>query len=471
MKRLNVRWRLTLWYGTVLSVIVAGFGVTAFLMMRQHLSTRIDFELEEEVGELALEVRLARDEAELKEQLQRRFFHHAGYDFQVSTSDGHLVFCSERLIANPLIEPRLQIGSTSLAANQRLPILGESRVVSRAESGTAGRFIVQSVYPLAGNQEQLRALMMVLVTVGPLAIAGALAGGYVLARKALAPVEQMRVTAEQITADQLNQRLDVLNSDDELGRLARTLNQMIDRLQRSLDDMRRFTADAAHELRTPLAVLRTELEVALRSPRSAADYEHVVEVALEETKRLIRLADQLLILCRQEAGFQNRESEDVQLEALLLDVADKARATAERMGLTLEVGPLESGIVVGDDIQLSQLFFNLLDNAIKYTPDAGTIRICSAVRDREVCIVFEDTGVGIPAEHLPHLFERFYRVDPSRNAESGGAGLGLSICKAIAESHGGRITVESTVGRGTKFRVVLPGSATVHDDAYASQVS
>ena len=466
MKRLNVRWRLTLWYGAVLSGIVAGFGMTAFLMMQHHLSARTDFELDEEVGELALEVRLARDELDLKVQLQRRFFHHAGYDFQVATTDGRLVFCSERLAANPLVAPGFPPESTSLSATRTLPVLGESRVVSQAESGPAGRFVVQAVFPLASNRAQLRALMTVLLTVGPLAVAGALAGGYVLARKALAPVEQMRAAAEHITADRLNQRLDVLNSDDELGRLAQTLNQMIERLQRSLDDMRRFTADAAHELRTPLAVLRTELEVALRSPRTASDYQRVVEVALEETNRLTRLAEQLLVLCRQEAGLRRFESEEVQLDALLQDVTDKARGTAERKGLTLDVGPMDSTIVLGDDIQLSQLFFNLLDNAIKYSPEGGTVGIRIEMRDSAVCVVVEDTGVGILPEHLPHLFERFYRADLSRNMESGGAGLGLSICKAIAESHGGQITVESSVGRGTKFRVVLPGSPSIENATY-----
>ena len=470
MKRLNVRWRLTLWYGAVLSGIVAGFGLTAFLMMRHHLVVRTDLELDEEVGELALEVRLAANELELKEQLQRRFFHHAGYDFQVSRADDHLVFCSERLVANPLSLPRFQVESSNLADTRTLPVLGESRVVSRVQAGAGGSFVVQSVFPLASNRAQLHALMAVLLTVGPLAIVGALVGGYALARKALAPVERMRVIAEQITADRLDQRLDGSNSDDELGRLAQTLNGMIDRLHRSLDDMRRFTADAAHELRTPLAVLRTEAEVALRSPRSTADYRRVVEVTLEETNRLTRLAEQLLTLCRQEAGLHRFEAEDVQLDALLLDVADKARATAERKGLTIEIGPMDSAIVIGDDIRLSQLFFNLLDNAIKYTPEGGNIRICEESRDHQVCVVVEDDGAGIPAEHLPHLFERFYRVDPSRNTESGGAGLGLSICKAIAESHGGRIAVESTVGRGTKFSVILPSSASVHEGSCPSLV-
>lgn len=464
MKRLKVRWRLTLWYGTVLTAVVAGFGATVFLMMQHKLDARTDFELDEEIGELVLEVSLARDAEDLKQQLQHRFFRHASFDFQVSHPDGEPVFCSERLVASALTVPSLDGLTNSLLESRNLPGLGTCRVVSRTAAGPAGTFVVQCLSPLTGNAADLNALLMVLLTAGPLAIAGALGGGYLLAREALAPVEKMRTTAEQITADSLDQRLEVLNPDDELGRLGGTLNRMIDRLQRSLDDMRRFTADAAHELRTPLAILRTEAEVALRFPKAGVDYRTVVETALEETDRLTRLADQLLVLSRQEAGIDRSAREEVRIDALLLDVVEKARGPAERKAVEIEVRSVDPAVVTGNDIDLSRLFSNLLNNALKYVPEGGLIRVACESKDPRVSITFEDNGAGIAGEHLPHLFKRFYRVDPSRSSESGGAGLGLAICKAIVESHGGQISVESAIGCGTTFTVLLPQQVSALSD-------
>ena len=221
--------------------------------------------------------------------------------------------------------------------------------------------------------------------------------------------------------------------------------------------MRQFTADAAHELRSPLAVMRTEAEVALRSARSVEEYRHVIEVMLEEVTRLAGVVDQLLTLSRHDAGMETGFREEVPLDALLGDVADKFRLVAQEKGLTFDVAPLPPWNVQGHDIWLSQLFFNLLENAMKYTPSGGHVALKAETNGQLAKFIIEDTGIGIPAEHLPHLFQRFYRVDHSRNRAFGGTGLGLAICKSIVEAHHGQIEVNSQPNLGTRFTVTLPG--------------
>lgn len=458
MKRLNVRWRLTLWYGAVLTAVVIGFGAMVYAMTHRHLMARTDFELDEELSELALEVRLSRNDDDLREQLDHRFFQHASFDFQVSKLGNPPLFRSERLMETSLPTPRGDWSNSdeTISETHLLPGLGEMRVTSRRAAGPHGNYLVQATMSLVPNHEELRAVLTTLLTAGPLAIAAALAGGYFLARRALAPVDRMATTAEQISGTRLDTRIEVINPDDELGRLARTFNSMLDRLQRAVEELRRFTADAAHELRTPLSVLQTEAEVALRMPRSAEEYRRVVEVTLSESRRLARLADRLLVLCRHDAGLQPMRHEDVPLDALVRDVADQIRVAAAERGVSLEVGPLREWIVDGDDIQLSQLLFNLLDNAIKFTQRGGSVRVQGEQFDDHVRLSISDTGMGIPPADLPHVFERFYRIDKSRNGQTGGAGLGLAISKAIVESHHGSITITSTPFVGTRVQVVLP---------------
>jgi signal transduction histidine kinase len=231
---------------------------------------------------------------------------------------------------------------------------------------------------------------------------------------------------------------------------------MIARLRDSVRQMQQFTADAAHELRTPLAVLQTEAEVALRTARSVDDYRKVVESTLHESRRLARLASQLLQLSQCDTQSFEIVHEEVPLDAVVADVAEQLQTQAARQGIRLEVANLHECSVTGDDIQLSQVFFNLIDNAIKYTPRGGRVSVSSTINDGTVTITVADTGPGIATEHLPHVFDRFYRADRSRTEATGGAGLGLAICKAIVEAHGGKIAAASSVGAGTQFLVTFP---------------
>jgi len=456
MNRLSIRWRLTLWYGSVLTAVLVVFGSSVYLMMRHVLLVRTGAGMSMEATEVAEEVARARDRSTLGTWLERRFARHPGYDIQVSTPEGQAMFRSDRIRESGLPRPTAPPADGRPTFESFVSKAGHYRLLNRAVPGPAGPLILQVAAPLAADDHELRELLTVMMLAGPLAVALALGGGYVLARRALAPVDRMAADAAQITATRLDLRLDIPNPDDELGRLGATLNGMIARLERSFEEIRRFTADAAHELRTPLTIMRNAAEVALRSPREPEQYCRVIGDMLEEVERLTRLAEQLLFLCREDAGLIPLEAIVMRLDDLVADAVEHMRAVADAKGLTLHCDRLAACPIRGDADQLRRLFFNLLDNAIKFTPAGGTIRVTLDRADGEARVVVEDAGIGIPAEHLPHLFQRFYRVDPARGGETDGTGLGLAICRSIAEAHGGHIRIDSIVGQGTRATLALP---------------
>jgi two-component system heavy metal sensor histidine kinase CusS len=466
MKSLSIRWRLTLWYGLVVSTVIAVFGAAVFVTMRHELITRADEALAGELDEISDDVQAGRDEMKLSRQLERRFGRHEGYEFQVSRVGGEPFFQSNRLKPRRFLVPsipgslkHLDFESVALGTDDiSFESLGHLRLMSRLVAGPDSPLVVQAATSLASIDQELAELLTVLLLAGPLALVCALGGGYVLARQALAPVDRIVQTADQITATQLDQRIEVPSTNDELGRLARTLNGMIARLEQSFEEIRRFTADAAHELRTPIAVLRTEAEVALGQPREPEQYRAILEDQLEELERLSRLAERLLFLCRGDAGLVPLARRMVDLREVIENVADHMRMVAKERDVTLLAEVLSECAVSVDEEQIRRLLFNLVDNAIKFTHANGTVRVEILRVDTEARIVVADTGTGIAPEHLPHVFQRFYRVDPTCDSDGGGTGLGLAISRAIAEAHGGSITIESAVGVGTRVIVVLPVS-------------
>ena len=463
MNRLSIRWRLTLWYGAVLAAVLVVSGVAVFAMMRHVLLNRTGAGLLMEFAEVAEEVKRAEDRAGMVEWLERRFARHPGYDIQVSTTGGEVLFRSERIRGRALPRPsRTPVPGQTAFESRRLDRLGHVRIVGRVVPGPDGPVLIQVAGSLAANDHELGELLVVLLLAGPLSLVCALGGGYWLARKALAPVDRMAAAADQITASRLDRRLEVPNPGDELGRLARTLNGMIARLERSFEEIRRFTADAAHELRTPLAVMRNEAEVALRQPRSPEEHRRVLETMLEELERLTRLAEQLLFLCRGDAGLVPMARKPVRLDELVRVVVEHMRIVAEEKGVALELPEGEPVEVLGDEDQLRRLFFNLFDNAIKYTPPGGTVRAATERENGHVRALVTDSGGGISPEHLPHIFDRFYRADPARGDEVRGTGLGLAICRTIAEAHEGQLRIESDVARGTRAILTLPRGEDAH---------
>jgi len=281
------------------------------------------------------------------------------------------------------------------------------------------------------------------------------AGGWFLAGRTLRPVERIADIARGIGESDLSRRIDV-ETDDELGRLAQTLNGMIARLEEAFIKQRQFVADASHELRTPLAVIRAESSLVLEKPRDQEQYQHSLELVSQEVDYMSEIVGKLLILARSDAGSEQLTVQDIDLAGLLAELGQDLEALAQEKGLALRFGQLDPLTVRGDRVRLRQLFMNLLDNALRYTPTGGSIT-GSLVRKDDVAVVsIGDTGIGIPAEHLPFIFDRFYRVDKVRTGGEGGTGLGLSIATSIAKMHGGSIEAESRVGAGTIFRVRLP---------------
>jgi heavy metal sensor kinase len=291
----------------------------------------------------------------------------------------------------------------------------------------------------------------------PIAVVLAGFGGYALARKALAPIESMTTQAKTISAERLSDRLSIENSQDELGKLGAVFNDMLGRLQAAFDQLRRFTADASHELRTPLTAIRSVGEVALQDQRSPAEYRDVIGSMLEEVDRLTRLAESLLALSRADAGHIQLQREEIPLLRIAEEASSVVEVLAEEKRQQIDIAGDANLLVSVDRLILRQAIVNLLDNAIKYSPPGSQILVrVQSGGDNKVFLDVVDQGPGIPGEHQPYVFDRFFRVDRARTREWGGAGLGLSITRWAIEAHGGGITLESEEGHGSTFRISLP---------------
>jgi heavy metal sensor kinase len=301
-----------------------------------------------------------------------------------------------------------------------------------------------------------RAIMWILA---PLVLLVGAMGGWSLSRSALRPIDEVIAIAERRTAQNMGERMPERDVDDELGRLIRTLNRTADRVTASFEQIKNFSWNVAHELKTPLTILRGEAELALAGPQTPEDAQRLSTTYLEETVRLSGIVDDLLTLAQADAGQAHVDRQPVRVEDLIEDLRDDAAILASEKKLAVELPENASATVLGDAARLRRLFRSLLANAVRYTDSGGTIRIRSRREGGNVRISIEDTGIGIPAESLPLIFDRFYRADPARSRDRGGSGLGLSLARWIAESHGGTITAESTVGRGSTFTVTLPLAA------------
>lgn len=316
---------------------------------------------------------------------------------------------------------------------------------------------VYVAYPISEINEALSNLFFIFIFLIPVAVVISVGGGWFLATRTFRPVDEIARTARVITAHNLDQRIQAAGVDDELGRLAATFNEMISRLQLSFSQVQQFSSDASHELRTPLTILRGELELALRSKKnSAEETRKVLASALEETMHMTAIIENLLTLTKADRGTTNIMMDDVWLRTIVQELQEDCMILAERKRITVRTGSLDDALVLGDAVRLRQLLLNLIDNAVKYTPEEGTVEISLVREQRTARIRISDSGIGIPPEEQAKIFDRFYRVDKARSRELGGSGLGLSISKWIADIHGGTISVESEPGKGTTFIVTLP---------------
>jgi len=316
--------------------------------------------------------------------------------------------------------------------------------------------LVQVGMSLENMVQTRRRFLLILAGVFPVGLLLAAGGGWLLARRALRPVDRMVETARRISAEHLTDRLTEAETGDELGRLAKTLNEMLGRLDASFNQIRQFSADASHELQTPLTILKGEMEVALRSPRSPEEYERILKSALEEIDRISRLVEGLLLLARADAGVLRMDRKPVDLAQLVEEVYSQTRLLAEARSLTLRIEMIEPLTIQGDYDRLRRLLLNLVDNGIKYTPPGGQVTLSLQRKDGRASLRVADTGIGLSPEEQERVFQRFYRSTEARSGGQGGAGLGLCIARSIAEAHGGKIEVVSKTGQGSTFTVLLP---------------
>jgi two-component system, OmpR family, sensor kinase len=340
---------------------------------------------------------------------------------------------------------------------------GRARLALLAVSDTGtGPNITRVVVGLPTSVADLPPQLLIgsILLLAPVVFLLSLGAAYLLMARAFQPVELLINEVEAITDGRsLHRRLPTESSDDELARLSETLNQMIGRLEASFGALRRFTADASHELKTPLTVLRADVERAMHPGTTARDRAVALEEAMQETARMADLVDSLLTLARADEGRFDLHREPVQLEPLVREVSETATILGEDAGLTVTLPLVEDAVIAGDRARLRQLFLNLITNAIKYTPRGGKVEMTLSHRlNNEIAFTVRDTGIGISAADLPHVFDRFWRADRvrSRASERGGFGLGLAIAQWIAQAHGGTLTVQSRLGRGSTFTVLLP---------------
>jgi heavy metal sensor kinase len=464
-RRFSVRTRLTVWYVALLAGTLIGLITLGWWLSRQQLYGNADEVLRSKAAAVVSEVDVSKGKLSFS-------FDGAKKGSPPLVAVGLDVLrvwdANHRLIYR--FPPGAQLGQPGPTTLDETLTGIEQFATVQSDDGTLLRVLYQPIIDkgkiigaieVGRSQGELDALLARMRELGLLGVVLGLivawAGGSFLADRVLRPVDQIRLAAERIGAEDLSLGLEPPATQDELGRLVSAFNNMIERLDRAFQQQQRFTADASHELRTPLTVIRSLADVALSSPPDQAYDRRVLASICEESDRLGRLLESLLVLARADQG-QVLLLDAVDLDDVLLDAAERIALRARQQGIHLQVVPTDGERVMGDASLLTQLLVNLLENAVRHTPAGGQIALSAsrAPTTGEVVLTVADSGEGIALEHLPRLFDRFYRVDSARSRGTGGFGLGLAICQWIVQAHRGTIAVESTAGVGTTFKIRLP---------------
>jgi heavy metal sensor kinase len=456
----SIKFRFTIWYLLVLAVLLAALSAGVYFYLSRSLYQHLDDSLELRSTQLAnfpaiLEsIRQGEFQEELGEVVTLYFY--AGNQSVEWPSPGINITLSNEFILQAIAGTG-SFTTAETAEGEGLRLLAVPVDLGPPSGPTPS--LPPALLVIGRSTRQIdqasAGLLRTLFIAVPLALALAAGGGIFLSRRALKPVDKIAQTAQEIEENDLSQRINV-NTKDELGRLAATLNAMIARLEKAFQRQKQFTSDASHELRAPLAVIEAESSLTLQKERPPSDYRQSLETISQEAKQMSYLIEQLLNLARADAGKEQWNFTKVNLGKLIANLSGDVEVLCQEKGLSFQLGQPQDLLVEGDEARLRELFMNILDNAIRYTPAPGIVSISLRREGQMAVVAVKDTGVGIPAEDMPFIFERFYRVDKSRSRADGGIGLGLAICQHIAEAHEGKIGVESQVRVGSTFSVWLP---------------
>ena len=464
MKHLSIGMRLTIWYLAIFALGECAFGVAMWLFLRHHLVSIVDESLSDQTEDLRSFLEMQRKNADLakyREEVTETYSQeHAGEYLAIYTVTGETVYVSDFLKMAELTPTDLATGPNAKgAALVDQTIRGLPLRFLRSNINTHGlTFIVNMAVPTKEIRETLRTFRKYLLAVAPLVLLTSGVGGYWLSRRALAPVDALTRTANIIGEHTLSKRLEKLHTGDELQRLSDTLNAMLDRIEMAFSRIGQFTADASHELRTPISLMRTEAEIALRRPRGMDAYRKALQQILKEAEKTSRLIEDLLTLARMDSDHESLVLRPLELNVFLKKHIAQWRQLPSTQDHEIAFCSLNSNNVwvLADEDALARVLNILLDNAVKYTPTPGKIEVGLEETSQGVVLSVSDNGIGISESERAKIFERFYRVDKARSRAHGGAGLGLSIARWIVEHHGGTISVGSAEQVGSRFFITLP---------------
>lgn len=466
MNTRSLSFRLVTWYAGVLTLVFVLLGALTLVVLRQYLESNVldtQARRARQIVDTLVAAVSRTGESGMAREVEELYAPEANERFiRITRGDGQIVYASGAPHDHgfdPASVPAPSLTRTGLFLRKERMPSGAVLIaaVSNAGAGQA-RYIVEVGVSNARTEETVRQVLLMLAIGLPVAVGVAVAGGFVLVRRALKPVDNLSQKAAVITQHNLSERLPVVRTGDELERLSLSLNLMISRLEDAINSSKQFVADASHELRTPLAVLRGELENLAQDLQLKPQTRETLGSALEEVDRLAEIVEGLLALSRLDTGEVKPEWIRFDLAELVATTADQMSLLAEDKHITVVYDCAQRVMVEGDQARLKQVVVNLLDNAIKYTPDGGRVRLKISREDGNAILDVVDDGIGIPADALPHVFKRFFRVDGSRSRDhgAGGAGLGLSIVKSICDAHGAQVEVTSTPGQGSQFRIRQP---------------
>jgi two-component system OmpR family sensor kinase len=451
----SVRARLTLWYTAVLALVLIIFSAVSYVLLARAIRAENDASLADTAHEFAAAFDPA-DRSRGRDVLLD--FRYSDRQILVLSPKGEIVMGTNKIGSEvrTRIQSFIRAGRTGLATIPGGEEGDGIRVIAAPINVLGTRYMVVVARSLSEQADRLESAAQAVFFGIPLALIVAAAGGYVLARKSFAPVTTMSLKARQIGAETLDERIEIGNERDELGFLAATLNGLLERLQLAFESQRRFMADASHELRTPIAIIQGEAEVALARDRDAADYRESIEVMHRASRKLTRIVQNLFLLARGDAGRYPISMSRFYVGEVVADCIRGMRSVAQARGVALSCTASEDIVIVADEELIHRLVLNLVENAVKFTAGGGTVHVDVTASDGNCSIRVADTGPGIPPADQSRIFERFFRGDRARPQNAGGAGLGLPIARWIAEIHGGELRLEHSDVHGTSFVAVLP---------------